>query len=294
MPNCGVIRQVAFCRTRNNTMEFKYFSRNGKLTPIVEATVPLANIEYAYGFGVYESIRVSNGVVYFLDEHIERLLKSARIIDLAHTFSPALIAKSIGELVGETKVESFNLKILLIGGKTKEEASLNILCLNPLFPDKKIHRDGVSTIVYEYERPFPHAKTLNMLQSYLAYRKAKEAGAHDALLLDREGRILEGTRTNFFCIKDKNLYTPDENNILLGVTRKAVLKVASQNGYQVVQKDIRPTDLRQYDGAFLTGTSIKILPIRSVAAFQFGEQPIALRELMKLFDEFSATCGGKL
>ncbi len=268
------------------SMEFKYFSRNGSLKPITEATVSLANIEYAYGFGVYESIRVSRGVVQFPQEHIGRLMESARIIALTHTFSPASIEKSIAELIAHTEAESFNLKILLIGGKTAEDASLSILCFNPLFPDKKLYRDGVHTITYEYERAFPHAKTLNMLQSYLAFRSAKEAGAHDALLIDREGRILEGTRTNFFCINDKTMYTAPEDKILLGVTRKIVLKVAVQNGFNIVQKDIRPGDLKQYDGAFLTGTSIKILPIRSVDDFQFGEQPPALRELMEAFDEF--------
>ena len=240
-------------------MEFKYFSHNGTLKPVAEATVPLSNIEYAYGFGVYESIRVSNGVAYFLQEHIDRLMESARIIGLVHTFSPSLIEKSISELMANTQAESFNVKILLIGGRTTEDASLNILCLNPLFPDKRLYRDGVTTITYTYERAFPHAKTLNMLQSYLAYQKAKAASAYDALLLDSKGRIREGTRTNFFCIKNKTLFTPNEKDILLGVTRKAVLKIAESNGYEVVEKDIRLADLGMYDGAFLTSTSSKIL-----------------------------------
>lgn len=260
----------------------------------MEATVPLSSIEYAYGFGVYESVRVANRTVYFLENHIQRLMESARIIELTHTFSPTLIEKSILELVANTQAESFNLKILLIGGKTTEEASLNILCLNPLFPDKRLYRDGATTITYAYERAFPHAKTLNMLESYLAFRMAKDVGAYDALLIDKEGRIQEGTRTNFFCIKNRTLYTPDERKILLGVTRKAILKVAAQNGYEVVQQDIRPVDLGGYDAAFLTGTSIKILPIRSVDDFQFGERRAALKGLMKLFDEFLINCGGKM
>ncbi|MDO8514370.1 MAG: aminotransferase class IV [bacterium] len=275
-------------------MEFKYFSHNGKLTPIEGAQVPLSNIEYAYGFGVYESIRVSNGVTYFLEDHMERLMESARIIGLTHTFSREIISEAIAELLEKNAVGTCNVKILIIGGRTSGDAQLNILCLNPLFPDKKMYRDGVQTITYKYDRAFPHAKTLNMLQSYLAFRTAKEAGAYDALLIDREGRITEGTRTNFFCIKGKTLFSPNEKDILLGVTRKVVLKVAAGNGFEVVQKDIRPIDFRDYDGAFLTSTSSKILPIRSVDEFQFGERPTALKELMRVFDEFLDTCGGKL
>ena len=275
-------------------MGFKYFSRNENILPIGEAQVPLASIEYAYGFGVYESIRVTNGVVYFINDHIERLMESARIIGLAHPFSPEIISNAISELLEKNTADTCNVKILLIGGRTPEDAQLNILCLNPLFPDKKLYRDGVHTITYEYERAFPHAKTLNMLQSYLAYRTAKAAGAYDALLIDRKGRITEGTRTNFFCIQGKTLFSPNEKDILLGVIRKVVLKIAVQNEYEVVQKDIRPADLSGYEGAFLTSTSSKIMPIRSVGDFHFTEQPKALKELMVAFDAFLSQCGGKI
>ncbi len=275
-------------------MDFKYFSRNGEILPVGEAQVPLASIEYAYGFGVYESIRVSKGVTYFIDDHIERLVESAGIIGLAHTFTPDGVSAAITDLLGKNEVETCNVKILLIGGRTPEDAQLNILCLNPLFPDKKLYRDGVHTITYLYERAFPHAKTLNMLQSYLAYRKAKKAGAYDALLVDREGRLIEGTRTNFFCMKGKTLFSPKEEDILLGVTRKAVLKVAAQNGFDIAQKDIRLADLGGYDAAFLTSTSSKILPIRTIDDFQLGEQPAALKDLMAAFDTFLENCGGKL
>jgi branched-subunit amino acid aminotransferase/4-amino-4-deoxychorismate lyase len=72
------------------------------------------------------------------------------------------------------------------------------------------------------------------------------------------------------------------------------LRVAAENGYEIVQKDIKPEDLKNYDGAFLTSTSSKILPIYSVDSYEFGEQPAALKELMRVFDAFLDTCGGKL
>ena len=275
-------------------MEFEFFSRNGTLVPISEALVPLSNIEYQYGFGVYESIRVAGSITYFLDDHIERLMQSAGAIGLSHTFSKPFVAESIAKLIAKNAADACNIKILLIGGKNAEGAMLNIFCLNPLFPDKKFYRDGIAAVTYEYERAFPHAKTLNMLESYLAYRKAREAGAYDALLLDREGNITEGTRTNFFCIKGKVLFTPDEEDILLGVTRKAVLKVATENGFEVVQKNIRPTNLSEYDGAFITSTSSKVLPIRKIEDYEFPKQSEALHELMAAFDEFLEHCGGKL
>lgn len=275
-------------------MEFEYFSRNGVLRPAAEAVVPLSNIEYSYGFGVYETVRVSSSAPVFLADHVERLMSSAREIGLEHPFSRDLVARSLEELVAKNKAGTCNVKILLIGGRTSDEASLFILCLNPFFPDKRLYRDGASCIMVEYERAFPHAKTLNMLRSYLAYREAKEAGAYDALLIDSGGRITEGTRTNFFCIKDRTLYSPPEGRILLGVTRKAVLKVAKENGYILEERDIRPEDLSGYDGAFLTSTSSKIVPVRSVGEHRFKEVGPELRELMDAFDRFLEGSRGEM
>ncbi|OGG50881.1 hypothetical protein A2763_00915 [Candidatus Kaiserbacteria bacterium RIFCSPHIGHO2_01_FULL_54_36] len=269
-------------------MEFKYFSRNGKILPIKEAVVPLANIEYQYGFGVYESIRVAGGTPYFMADHVERLMGSATEIGLAHAFKAAQVEQAILELLERNAVESCNVKILLIGGKGAEDASLEILCLNPLYPDPKLYRDGVHCITYPYERPFPHAKTLSMLGSYLAYTAAKIADAYDALLLNRDGYITEGTRTNFFCLKGKTLYSPPEEQILLGVTRRHVLAVAREKGFTVEITNIKCSDISHYEGAFLTSSSSKIVPVRSVDAFSFKDQPAALKELMRTFDEFLA------
>ena len=273
------------------TMEYKYFSKNGKILPIEEAVIPLSSIEYQYGFGVYETIRVTNGVSRFLSEHLERLAESARIIGLEHLFSTTTIYGSVEKLIEKNNVETCNLKILLIGGKTKEDASLYILALSPLFPDKKLYRDGVHCITYPYERVLPHAKTLNMLGSYLAYRKARMADAYDALLLNRKGSITEGTRTNFFCIKDKTIMSPPEEEILLGVTRKHVLSVARENGFSLEERDITFEELRAFDGAFITSTSSKVMPIRTIDSFTFKEPGEALKELMRKFDDFLSSVG---
>jgi len=274
-------------------MSFKFFSHNGQIKSVEEAAIPLSNIEYQYGFGVYETIRVTNGVPYFLKDHLERLRESAHTIGLEHAFSDEFIENAIAELIRENAVETCNLKILLIGGSTKETASLYILCLNPLFPDKKLYRDGVHCITYEHERMFPHAKTLSMLGSYLAYRKARMASAYEALLVNH-GNITEGTRTNFFAIKEKTLYSAPEKDILLGVTRKAVLTIATQNGFRVEERNLRLDDIKEYDGAFLTSTSSKILPIRSIDSLTLREPPPSLKTLMLLFDEFLKTSTGTL
>ncbi|MBI2610777.1 aminotransferase class IV [Candidatus Kaiserbacteria bacterium] len=272
-------------------MDFKYFSKNGKILPIEEAVVPLSSIEYQYGFGVYENVRVNDGIPYFLKDHVERLMESARIIGIKHRFDDAFIKKSVADLIKKNGAETYNLKILLIGGK---EPVLYILSLNPLFPDKKFYKEGADFITCEYERPFPHAKTLNMLQSYLAYKSAKEAGCYDALLINSKGCITEGTRCNFFCIKGQTLISPPEEEILLGVMRKAVLKVAKENGFLLEEHEVRFSDAIESDGAFITSTSSKIIPVRSIDKHSLPPPPDSLRALMRDFDKFLATCKGVL
>lgn len=245
-------------------MAYKYFSRNGQVLPIDEAKIELGNIEYAYGYGVYENIRLSKNKLYFLDQHISRLHQSAKILGIEHNFSSKFMEKSIGDLIQKLGVETCNIKLLLIGGRDKDSATLNILCLNPLFVDRKLYKTGVHCITENYERPYPHAKSLNMLPSYLAYKKAKAAGAYDALLINNNGEVTEGTRTNFFAIKGKTIYSPPETEILLGVTRDNVIKVAKQNGYKIMEKPLLLNDLVNYDGLFLTNTSSKIMPILSL------------------------------
>jgi len=272
-------------------MEFKYFSKNGKLAPIEEAVVSLSNIEYQYGFGVYETIRVKHGIPYFLTDHLERLMESARIIGLTHEFTKEKVEKSIGDLIKKSGKDTYNLKVLLIGGA---QPSLSILPLNPKFPDKKLYRDGAHFITVEYERAFSQAKTLNMLQSYLAYQKAREEAAYDALLVNGKGCITEGTRTNFLCIKGRTLFSPPESDILPGIMRKAVLKNARDQGFELVEKDLRFSDIVESDGAFITSTSSKILPVRSIDSQEFKEIPENLQELMDSFDTFLNECKGVL
>ena len=269
-------------------MAYDYFSRGGKILPIGQAMMPLGNVAYSYGFGVYATIRLSKGKLYFLDEHCQRLMNSAAIIGLDHPFTAAQVKAAAKELIAQNKAETCNLKILLIGGQAKDDATLDILCLNPLFPDRKLYKQGAACVTYRYQRNFPGAKTLNMLPSYLAYRSAKQAGAYDALLINRDGCVVEGTRTNFLALKGRTIVSPPAKDILPGVTRRHVLEVARQTGFQVVEKDIKLTAIGDYDTACLTSTSSKILPIRVIDNHDFGMPTAVLKELVLGFDRLLA------
>ncbi len=266
---------------------------NGKIQPILAANISVANIEYSYGFGVYETMRVIDDAAYFLREHIQRLKNSAKIIGLAHEYTEEELVNAIKELITAiTATEAYNLKIVLIGGKSASQGSLCIFAAAPLFTDRKMYRDGVTVMSAEYERPFPNAKTLSMLQSYLAYKKARERGCYDALAIDRNGCITEGTRTNFFLVKKNSIFTATKEKILDGVTKKIVLHLASQNGFIIKEKNIRLRDIANYDGAFLTSTSSKVIPIKKIDEVVFVTIPESIQKIGKMYNEYLERCGG--
>jgi branched-subunit amino acid aminotransferase/4-amino-4-deoxychorismate lyase len=151
---------------------------------------------------------------------------------------------------------------------------------------------GATAISVHYERLFPNAKTLNMLASYLAYKKAQTQGCYDALLLTPQNEIFEGTRTNFFAIKEKTLFTAPSEKILEGVSRMTVIAVAKKMGLQMKEFPVALSEIGKYDGAFVTSTSSKIMPLRQIDDYHLPSIPDTLRELMKSYDNFLNSCGG--
>ncbi len=266
-------------------MAYDVFSKNGQILPTSDAVVPLANIEYAYGFGVYETIRVVKGKPLFLGQHAERLMASARVIGLAHRFDVPNITDFTHELVTKVQADALNLKMLLIGARDPKDTQLFILPLAPLFPDKRLYQRGATVLSVQHERYLPQAKTLNMLPSFMAYSKAKAAGCYDALFVNGLGYITEGTRTNFFAMRGRTLISPPKKEILEGVTLLNVINVARQHGYEVTYEDIPLSQIATFDGAFLTSTSSKIMPLLRIDETELT-LPDALRELMRHFDIF--------
>ena len=256
-----------------------HFSLNGDLRPIEEGVVAIDDVNFAYGFGVYETMKLRKGVLYFPDEHEERLFHSARVLGLEHHLAPGDLVRATKELCVANGKASANLKALLIGGRGADDARLYIMELNPLYPDRKLYKKGASAIVFEGERQFPDAKSLNMTMSAIAYRKARSVGAYDALLQHRDGIIPEGTRTNLFFTDGSTILTPPDNLVLDGVTRRSVLSCARSAGYSIDERIVHRGNLSGLDGLFLTSTSSKIMPLSKVDNLDFSI-PDIVRDLM--------------
>lgn len=274
------------------TMKFNYFSKNGQLLPISQANISLLNIEFAYGYGVYELVRIKEGIAFFRNQHVARLLKSAEIIGIEHIITHNDISGWIDGLIEKNEINSANIKIILLGGKDAESADLFLIPTTPLYPHRKSYTTGVKTITYRYERLFPNAKTLNMLGSYLAYKKAKSNDCYDSLLIDKENTILEGTRTNFFTVKNDKIFTPPRKNILEGVSREITIHLAKKNNFEIIETKIDLKSIPDFDGAFLTSTSSKIMPVKQIDDYLFKSIPETILMLTKKYNEFLENSNG--
>jgi branched-subunit amino acid aminotransferase/4-amino-4-deoxychorismate lyase len=264
-------------------MTGSWCSLNGRLIPVREGVVGVDDIDFAYGYGVYETLKVRKGVLFFPELHGERLLHSASVIGLAHPFTAEAAGTWIRELVRANKTRDANIKILLIGGASASGARLYIMTLNPLFPGRKLYRDGAGAIVYPGERVFPQAKTLNMLVSTLAFRAARTAGAYDALLRTSGGLLTEGTRTNLFFTDGAAVYTPPGNTVLEGVTKITLSEALKEEGIPLIERELPEKDIPLYRGYFLSSTSTRVMPLNRVGDFS-PSVPDIIRRVVEVYD----------
>ena len=211
-------------------------------------------------------------------------MHSADCIGLGHAFTPEDISSWIQSLVGEVGEDALNIKMLLMGGNTKESSQLFIFPLAPLFPKRSWYRDGISICSFVYERWMPQAKTLNMLPSYYYYTHAKAEGHYDALLVDRDGALREGTRTNIYGMKGNSIFSPPKEDVLEGVTMMTLEHAIQNSIYTLQYKKIPYISIQNYDSVFLSSTSTKIIPVREVDGREFKISQ-ELRGLIELYNE---------
>jgi len=272
-------------------MNGPWYLKNGQLESIDKAVIGIDDINFAYGFGVYETLKVRNGVLYFPDLHMERLRHSANMIGLALPWTDLELIDSLHELVTANANKNSNLKLLLLASDSSDRGvDLYMIELNPLFPKHQDYQHGAKAILYEGERQLPQAKTLNMLISSMAYRKARELGAYDALLVDRNGYLTEGTRTNLFWVNGDQLFTTEEALVLAGVTRLTVMRALQAAGLSITEQKLHCSELAggiKTLSLFVTSTSTKIMPLARVDDRELAINPLVF-ECMKIYKDWLA------
>ncbi len=276
---------------------------DGRLVDFAQAQVHVLNHTLHYGVGVFEGIRAyptaRGGAVFRLKEHVARLIASAKFYHMPIPYS----AEEIEQAILETQVANHTLPSYIRPLVYRGEPALGVKNLKgkvslaiAVIPAKKYLGDESDLGVRAKISPFrkPHSDALpsfakaagNYLSSYLAGADATQDGYDEAILLDSNGYVAEGTGENVFVVRDGTVYTPGlESDILLGITRDTTLRIAADLGYRTVEKLISVNELLSADEAFFTGTYAELAPIRAIGAYAIGTAapgPVT-REIMETY-----------
>lgn len=208
---------------------------------------------------IYEVIRVIEGVPIFLEDHLDRMFNSASLIGYEIKYSKDEIKNSIKDVILKNEVKNQNIK-LLASTVDGEEVFL-VYFVDSFYPPQEYYENGIKTIIFQHERDNPNAK----VQKDDFRNRVKEAmdknHAFEALLVNSQGYIPEGSRSNMFFVKDKKIFTAPSNEVLLGITRKYIFSLAERLDIDIIQESIHKDDVEKLEGAFMSGTSVGVLPI---------------------------------
>lgn len=254
----------------------KFYLINGKVDKVENFTV---NNEK--GSIIYEVLRVINGNPAFLNAHIERMKKSFELINKKFPFTNEELISYVNKVIESNDKIVGNIKITY--NTASEE--LKVYYIKHSYPKDEFYKNGVKTILYYGERENPNAKIVNSTFRERVTEEIKKANAFEAILVDRNGFITEGSKSNIFAIEDGKLVTAKGEAVLKGITREKIMKIAEEIGLEVEEKDIKASDIENLEAMFISGTSPKILPIAFVGEVELDVNNLALRKLMKAYDE---------
>ena len=240
-----------------------YVIKNGEVLEKGQANVSVYNKALFFDFAVYSNIKVVGGRMFLPGLEIEKLFESAKSIGLDHGFTKADINDWTRKLIRKNELKDALIRVLLIGPEMGSDPMLFLFPVGLTFYKKSLYNNGAKLVTYNGERTFPRSKTKDLLLGYTAYRKALKEEALDALLVDSDGNVREGTRSSFFVIKGDTLIAPPERKVLEGVTRKIILEIAPKI-LKVEERDIPLKSLWGYDEYFITGTTLNIMPVRQI------------------------------
>lgn len=272
------------------------FYINGEWLPKSEAKISVLNLGLAFGDGAFEGIKVYNGKIFKLDEHIDRLFRSMRVISIELSTTKDELRELAIEFVRRNKFLDGHFKIFVTHGqgyisigKSESKPSLLIFGLPFAALYKESSQKGIRLKTAALRKPPPECidariKTPNYMNSILCRLDAYSSGADDSLVLDVHGFVAEGPGTNFFVVKDGVIRTPTKYNVLEGITRNTLIELARGAGYTVSEENITLYDVYTAEEAFMCGTAAEVVPVIEVDGRRIGDIGPATRKLQELFE----------
>jgi branched-chain amino acid aminotransferase len=232
----------------------KYYLLNGKARPSGEFDEALLNSEGM----IYEVMRVEQGVPLFIEDHIARFEKMQVLSGLPFRIPESVFRELITELIRINNLTEGPVKLMF-----SERIKMAHL-MKPYLPGPDEYRTGVKTILLRKERVNPNVKFWRNNFRDEVWRSLQENNAFEGILVNQDNEITEGSRSNIFFLKNKELFTAPDDRVLQGITRKKVIEICHIKDIKVNAEAIPVNEISLFEGAFLTGTSRKVLPVRVI------------------------------
>jgi branched-chain amino acid aminotransferase len=235
------------------------------------------------GISIYEVMRVMGGVCVFMEDHVLRLKQSAGLSRLTIPFDIQWIYNIVRTLITRNRLLNGNIKLVL--NFSNNQAVLYAYLVPYSYPGPSLYRKGIDTALYSVVRSDPNVKRIvpAIQQTLREFISAKKI--YEALLVDANGKITEGSRSNVFFIRGETLYTAPGNMVLKGITREKILALCKELNYKIIETPVSTDSLDKMDSAFLTGTSPRILPIRTVGTRTFMPDNRVMQHLRNAYDK---------
>ena len=228
---------------------------------------------------VYEVVRLTAGEPVFLPEHYQRLERSLASMGKVPLFTCDELRRCIADLVRESGIRNHNIKI------EADVSGYSRLYLTPThYPDPEMYEKGVKTDLFFGERRNPNIKMMDRALREATNAAIKENGLYEVLLVDRNGSVTEGSRSNVFFIKNGEVFTAPPDKVLLGVTRSKIIEIIRDLGITLHEDAPAAADIAEYQAAFISGTSPKVLPIASTGETCFDVNDPVLRRIMEKYN----------
>ena len=258
---------------------------NNELVDWSSAKVHVLNHGLHYASCVFEGERVYDGNIFKLSEHTERLFHSAKRMEIKIPYSQSEINQACNQIVSVQNVKNGYVRPVVWRGsemmaisaqKNKTNVAIATWEWGSYF-DPKLKLKGIKLNISKWKRPNPNsvpwdtkASGLYMICT-LSKHEAESQGFTDSLMLDHEGNIAEATGANiFFKDKEGSLHTPIPDSFLDGITRRCVIDLAKSKKIKVIERKIKPTEMSNFVGCFLTGTAAEITPVSQIDKFNFS------------------------
>ncbi|NLZ48709.1 MAG: aminotransferase class IV [Clostridiales bacterium] len=239
--------------------------------------------EIKKGKSVYEVIRIIEGVPLFLKEHIDRFVNSTTLIGKEMLINKKEIENNIAKLIDTEGIKNGNIKIVFNYGDEKDNWYMYFL--KHSYPTEEMYKLGVDTILYHGERENPNAKVINLNFRKRVDEAIKNKGVYEAILVDRNGHITEGSKSNIFMVYNNKVITSPVELVLPGVTRGVIISVIKDAGIDFSEERFHYKNLDKLQGLFISGTSPKVLPIRTVDNYSFDSaNNEIIRTIKSLYD----------